>query len=48
MAEATLPQQSSSADLLDRPLWAALGLDWEKALYIVLIVLAIITRSPRL
>src|SRR3990172_4345391 len=44
MAEATLPQQSSSADLLDRPLWAVLGLDWEKALYIVLIVLAIITR----
>jgi uncharacterized protein (TIGR03663 family) len=41
MAEATLQRQTSA---LERPLWAALALDWEKAAYAVLIVLAIVTR----
>ena len=41
MAEATMERQTSA---LERPLWAALALDWEKAAYAVLIVLAIVTR----
>ncbi|MBM4424018.1 MAG: TIGR03663 family protein [Chloroflexi bacterium] len=44
MVEASLPRQSSFSNLLDRPLWSALALDWEKALYAVLIALAIVTR----
>lgn len=44
MTEATLPRPVSYSGFLDRPLWAAVGLNWEKALYAVLIALAIITR----
>lgn len=44
MAEATLSRQNPLDDVLERPLWSVVGLDWEKALYIVLIVLAFVTR----
>ncbi len=44
MTEATLTRPTTVATWLDRPLWAALGLDLEKLLYVVLIILAIITR----
>ena len=40
MTEMTMPR----SNYLDRPLWAAIGLDWEKTLYLVLIALAFITR----
>jgi len=41
MTEMTIQRQPSS---LDRPLWAALALDWEKVAWILIIVAAIITR----
>ncbi|MBP7690743.1 MAG: TIGR03663 family protein [Anaerolineales bacterium] len=41
MATATLPERSST---LDRPLWSVITLDWEKALYLVLILAAFATR----
>src|SRR5574341_960373 len=44
MTEMTLQRTSSYSDFLDRPLWATLGLDWEKMLYIILILLALLTR----
>lgn len=43
MTEAIIEKPSLSK-FLDRPLWAALALDWEKAAYFVLIALAAITR----
>jgi len=36
--------RSSVADVLDRPVLGRLNLDWEKALYLSLIVVAIVTR----
>jgi uncharacterized protein (TIGR03663 family) len=42
MTTATLDEQKPS--VLDRPLWRVLTLDWEKALYAVLIVAAFVTR----
>lgn len=45
MTEISMPQrQPLFAGFLERPVWAALGLTWEKTLYIVFIGLAIVTR----
>jgi uncharacterized protein (TIGR03663 family) len=41
MATTTLDREPSA---LDRPLWSALALNWEKALYLALIAAAFITR----
>ena len=38
------PQQTTQTDFLSRPLLAVLNIDWEKALYILFILIAIITR----
>jgi predicted membrane-bound mannosyltransferase/DNA-binding beta-propeller fold protein YncE len=40
----TTPQQSEPTDFLSRPLIPAIGLDWEKAIYLVFIILAIVSR----
>jgi predicted membrane-bound mannosyltransferase/DNA-binding beta-propeller fold protein YncE len=47
MSEAVIPEKSST-DWLDKPLAAALNLNWEKTAYIVIIALAIFTRFWRL
>lgn len=45
MTELTTPQPTEEKpDFLSRPLLASLNLDWEKAIYILFIILAIITR----
>ena len=36
--------ESASSDMLSRPLIAALNLDWEKAIYLTFMLLAIVTR----
>lgn len=43
MATATYEQQGTPSTLA-RPVWSALALDWEKAAYLTLIVLAFLTR----
>jgi len=42
MATMTIDEPQTST--LDRPVWSALSLDWEKALYIGLIIAALVTR----
>ncbi|MCB0036375.1 MAG: TIGR03663 family protein, partial [Anaerolineales bacterium] len=46
MAElkSTLPETTENRDWLSRPLSLALQIDWEKALYITMIIIGIITR----
>ena len=38
------PATEPKPDLLSRPLIAALNLDWEKAIYLTFMLLAIVTR----
>ncbi len=38
------PKEPAAGDFLSRPLSAALNLDWEKAIYITFMILAIVTR----
>ena len=45
MATTTLEKRTS---IWDRPLWEVIALDWEKALYAVLILAAFVTRFYRL
>ncbi len=40
----TPPQDTKPTDFLSRPLIASIGLDWEKAIYLTFIVIAILTR----
>lgn len=35
---------AQSGSWLDRPLWAAAGLDWEKGLYLIFLVVAVVSR----
>ncbi len=44
MSESSIRPQEHNKDFLSQPLWAAINLDWEKAIYLVFIILAIITR----
>ncbi len=44
MSELTTTPNKSTRDFLSRPLLAALSLDWEKAIYIAFILLAIVSR----
>ena len=44
MTELTTPPQKTVNDWLSRPLLASLNLDWEKAIYIAFILLAIVSR----
>ncbi|MEM7115580.1 MAG: flippase activity-associated protein Agl23 [Chloroflexota bacterium] len=44
MTELTTPPQEKRADFLSQPLLLTLNIDWEKAIYIAFIILAIITR----
>ena len=44
MSETTITPEEETQDLLSRPLFGTLSLDWEKAIYLLFIVLAIITR----
>ncbi|MEZ4517692.1 MAG: TIGR03663 family protein [Chloroflexota bacterium] len=45
MAQLTsTPQQTEQTDFLSRPLIASIGLDWEKAIYIAFIMIAIVSR----
>lgn len=48
MTATTTSRPASFSGMLERPLWAAVGLNGEKALYIVLILLAVLTRFYRL
>src|SRR3990170_2197629 len=45
---ATTIETTPTPSTLDRPLWSAIALDWEKAAYLALIVAAIATRFYRL
>ena len=40
----TPPQDQTPTDFLSRPLIASIGLDWEKAIYLTFILIAILTR----
>ena len=44
MSESSLTPKEKTADILSRPLLASINLDWEKAIYLIFITLAIITR----
>ncbi|MCP4356618.1 MAG: TIGR03663 family protein, partial [Chloroflexi bacterium] len=44
MTELTSPPQKTNTDFLSQPLIASLNLDWEKAIYIAFIILALVTR----
>ncbi len=44
MSESSLTPKEKTADILSRPLLASINLDWEKAIYLIFIILAIITR----
>ena len=44
MSEITTTPEQASSDFLSRPLIPALNLDWEKTIYLIFIIVAIITR----
>lgn len=44
MTELTTPSNRSKSDVLSRPLLMALSLDWEKATYILFLLIAILSR----
>ncbi|UCC50489.1 MAG: TIGR03663 family protein [Anaerolineaceae bacterium] len=44
MSESSITPQETAPDFLSRPLLASINLDWEKTIYLIFIILAIITR----